>query len=136
MENYENYQRNEKEKTLSRLYQTLTASNYSIVAFAGYGFINYGTVLFLLTVAAVFYFFYLLKTFISLKKYGWLVSLVVLVAIPYIVKFLFFKDNIALAIVLPNLSLLFFYLFCWILKFAVSNWLEDVRYENLDFEED
>ena len=123
-----------EEIIIKRLSISLNYANASIVVLAGYGIAAFGILITILSVMALSYSFYLVKTLYQLKKFYWLITFFIMVFTPLILKFVFFS-NAALSIIFSFVSLFMFYLFCWILKLSINQWLENVKYKNMDFEE-
>ncbi|MCD4818327.1 MAG: hypothetical protein K8S23_06515 [Candidatus Cloacimonetes bacterium] len=119
---------------MERLYHTLTYEGSTIALMGGYYFIGYGLVLMILTILAMIYTPYLIKTLINLKKWKWIIAFAIMISAPFIMK-LFVSKNYAYKSVWHSISLFMFYLFCWILKFSVQNWIEKIKYSELKFDD-
>ena len=100
----------------------------------GYYFVGYGLVLMTLTIFAFVYTPYLIKILIDLKKWNWIITFVIMISVPLMIKLLVIK-NYAYKIVWGSVSLFMFYLFCWILKFKVFGWIEKIKNSELNFDE-
>ena len=129
-----NFKNKKEEIILKRFQRSLTAEGSTIIAFAGYGLVGYALLFTGLTIMALIYSIYLVKTLYFLGKKMWLITFFIMVGTPLILKFIL-AGNLTIAVVFSNISLFMFYLFCWILKFSVSNWLEDIKYANINFDE-
>ena len=127
-------QNKRQERILKRLNHTLTYENATIIAFAAFGMVGYAILLMILSFIAIGYSTYLVKTLYTLNKTKWLIAFFIMVFSPLILKLILSK-TIVLDIILPTISLFMFYLFCWILKFYVSKWLEDIKYAGENFDE-
>ena len=127
-------QNKKQERTLKRLNHTLTYENATIIMFAGYGMVGLMIILVVLSFLAIAYSTYLIKTLYTLNKTKWLIAFFIMVLPPLILK-LILSDTIVLDIILPTISLFMFYLFCWVLKFYVGRWLEDIKYVGENFDE-
>jgi len=123
-----------QERMLKRLNHTLTYENATIIMFAGYGMVGLMIILVVLSVIAMAYSIYLIKTLYTLNKTKWLIAFFIMVITPLILK-LILPNSIILSTILPSISLLMFYIFCWVLKFYVSKWLEDIKYAGENFDE-
>ncbi len=121
-----------KEIILAKFNKTLTVESATVGALAGYGIFGYPILLMVLTYQAYLYTFYLIKTLYTLKKTNWIIAFGIMVFGPKIFFWLL-GDNIIASTISGSISLFMFYLYCWILKFAVAQWLEEVRYEDMDF---
>ena len=123
-----------QERILKRLNRTLTYENSTIVMFAGYGMVGYAILLMILSFVAISYTIYLIKTLYTLNKTKWIIAFFIMVFAPLLLK-LIFLSNIIVETIFSSISLLMFYIFCWILKFYVSRWLEDIKYAGENFDE-
>lgn len=121
-----------KQMILSRLNKTLTVENATIIALAGYGIIAYSILVVALNIQALLYSFYLIKSLYFLKKTKWIIAFFIMVFSPWLISIIW-NEGIFASTITGSISLFMFYLFCWILKFYVAQWLEDVKYENIDF---
>ena len=119
---------------MRKLYRTLTYEGSTIALLAGYQLIGYGILLIILTASAIIYSPYLIKTLINLKKWNWIFSFVIIIIVPLILMFIN-SNNPILKTTFSSIALLMFYLFCWILKFSVHSWIEQIEYSELDFVE-
>lgn len=106
---------------LNRLYHTLTYEGSTVVILAGYKFVSYGIIISILSITAILYSPYLIKTLIELKKWKWIIAFVIMIISPVILLLLNSNSTI-LKMIYGSISLFMFYLFCWILKFNVHNW--------------
>ena len=119
---------------MRRLYQTLIYEGSTIALLAGYKLIGYGILLMILTASAIIYTPYLIKTLIDLKKWKWILTFIIIIIVPLILM-LTNSDNPILKTTFYSIALLMFYLFCWILKFSVHNWIEKMEYSEFNFDE-
>jgi hypothetical protein len=111
---------------LKRLYHTLTYEGSTVVILAGYKFIGYGLLLTILSVTAILYSPYLIKTLFELKKWRWIIAFVFMIVLPVILLLLNSTSTIH-NMAYGSISLFMFYFFCWILKFNVYKWMDDVE---------
>ncbi len=109
---------------LERLQRWLTLEGSSAVAFlvllAGVPFIP---VILLLSVAALIFTPYLLFVLFRTGHRGWMVGFAVMVGTPYLLWLLPVSHPV-LTVVVRLLPLFMFYLYCWLLRLAVGEWIE------------
>lgn len=130
-----NAAKNQRQKLIMRrLYQTLIYEGSTIALLAGYKLIGYGILLMILTASAIIYTPYLIKTLIDLKKWKWILTFIIIIIFPLILMFTN-SDNPILKTTFYSIALLMFYLFCWILKFSIHNWIEKMEYSEFNFDE-
>jgi len=98
-------------------YQVISSGALPIVYFLPINFV------YLLTLAAILFTPYMLYVLYEEKKIGWIVSFVVIVLIPSVL-IVFFYSDLFLLLLLP------FYLYCFLLRFEVKNWLSEKRARN------
>ena len=118
---------------MRRLYRTLTYEGSTIVLIAGYRYIGYGILLMILTVTALLYTPYLIKSLINLKKLNWIISFSIMIIVPVILMLFYFQNHL-MKMIFFSIALLMFYLFCWILKFSVHSWIEKIEYTEFEYE--
>lgn len=88
-----------------------------------------GSLVILLILAALIFMPFMLNVLIKEKRKGWLIFFVVIFVIPTIVLFVvaftveFFNS-------LPLISLGLFYLYCFLLRFSVNDWVSDIKARN------
>lgn len=85
---------------------------------------NLPIVSFFIIGVAKFFIPYISYVLIVEKRYGWLISLVVLIVIPSIIIYFIVKD-LFLGKYFLLLPFVAFYFYCLLLKFSVKEWLND-----------
>jgi hypothetical protein len=59
-----------------------------------------------------------------MRHWGWVTAFAIMVGVPCILWF-FPVENPILSVIVNLLPLLMFYLFCWLLRTAVEEWIEE-----------
>ncbi len=134
MENHNNAKKQRQKLIMRRLHHTLTYAGSSVVLYVGYPIIGYFIVSIILTVTAIIYTPYLIKTLIELKKWKWIVTFGIMVVVPMILVYVISYKSIFKTI-LSFIPLLMFYIFCWILRFSIPDWIEKIEYSEMNFDE-
>lgn len=78
----------------------------------------------LLILAALAFTPFLLTTIIRTRRFGWLITFVLMVCVPCLLVFVPVEDP-RLALAFQLFPLLTFYVYCWLLRHAVDDWLEN-----------
>ena len=127
--------KNQRQKLIMRrLHHTLTYAGSSVVLYVGYPIIGYFIVSIILTVTAIIYTPYLIKTLIALKKWKWVITFGIMVVVPAILIYMITYKSIYRS-VFSFIPLLMFYIFCWILRFSIPGWIEKIEYSEINFDE-
>ena len=84
--------------------------------------------LYIIIVAAILFTPYMLYVLIKERKYGWIVIFFLMVVLPYPVIYLIIGEYILLTawLLLPVIP---FYLYCFLIKFSVDDWLREYNWE-------
>ena len=84
--------------------------------------------LYIIIAAAILFTPYMLYVLIKERKYGWIVIFFLMVVLPYPVIYLIIGEYILLTawLLLPVIP---FYLFCFLIKFSVDDWLREYNWE-------
>ena len=84
--------------------------------------------LYIIIAAAILFTPYMLYVLIKERKYGWIVIFFLMVVLPYPVIFLIIGEYILLTawLLLPVIP---FYLYCFLIKFSVDDWLREYNWE-------
>ena len=84
--------------------------------------------LYIIIAAAILFTPYMLYVLIKERKYGWIVIFFLMVVLPYPVIYLIIGEYILLTawLLLPVIP---FYLFCFLTKFSVDDWLREYNWE-------
>ncbi len=86
-------------------------------------------VLTILCLSAIGFSIYLLRSLIQLGKKGWVIAYAVVIGVPFLV--LLMPDEADMAIyTLWFIPLVLFYVYCWVLRYAISEWLSDLGDEH------
>ncbi len=68
---------------------------------------------------------YILRTLLRLGKKGWVITYAVMIGTPFLLFLV--PDDAGLAVnALLFIPLVLFYAYCWILRYAISEWLSDL----------
>jgi len=134
MEKYKNAKKQRQKLIMRRLHHTLTYAGSSAVLYVGYPIIGYFIVSIILTVTAIIYTPYLIKTLIELKKWKWIITFGIMVVVPAILIYMITYKSIYRS-VFSFIPLLMFYIFCWILRFSIPGWIEKIEYSEINFDE-
>lgn len=78
----------------------------------------------LVIIAAVLFTPYLLFVLFKEKRHGWITFFILLVLLPLFLVLLFTDDSMYTGIAF-NIVLAFFFLYCFLLKFSVKDWLHE-----------
>ena len=90
----------------------------------------FGTLFFIISVIAALIFTpFLLKVLFEEKKTGWIIAYCIMVIVPAaaVVLLAIFKSNSEVAAFLTFVPLGGFFLFCFILKFSIDDWISEKR---------
>ncbi|MEE9430986.1 MAG: hypothetical protein V3V16_08105 [Melioribacteraceae bacterium] len=101
-------------------YQLGTAALF-VLTYAG------GFTLWLATIAALIFLPYLLFILFKENRNGWIIAFAVVVVIPFLISFLIslkMGNNFFLII-----ALAFFYLYCFMLKYSVTDWIKEYNWK-------
>jgi predicted neutral ceramidase superfamily lipid hydrolase len=84
--------------------------------------------LYIIIAAAILFTPYMLYVLIKEKKYGWIVIFFLMVVLPYPIIYLIIGEYILLTawLLLPVIP---FYLYCFLIKFSVDDWLREYNWE-------
>jgi len=84
--------------------------------------------LYIIIAAAILFTPYMLYVLIKERKYGWIVIFFLMVVLPYPVIYLIIGEYILLTawLLLPVIP---FYLYCFLIKFSVDDWLREYNWE-------
>jgi len=96
------------------------------VAFVLFSF--YPINLYIIIFAAILFTPYMLYVLIKERKFGWIIIFFFMVVLPYPVLYLIIGDYILLPawLLLPVIP---FYLYCFLIKFSVDEWLREYNWE-------
>jgi len=119
---------------MRKLHHTLTYAGSSAVLYVGYPIIGYFIVSIILTVTAIIYTPYLIKTLIKLKKWKWIITFAIMFVVPLILV-LIISNKSTFMTIFSFIPLLMFYVFCWILRFSIPDWIEKIEYSEMNFDE-
>jgi len=93
--------------------------------------VPYGIIFLALKVAAVVFTPYLLLRLYQCGRYGWMIAFGLLVGVPAIMALANGGPGVG-AFVLSILPLFMFYLYTWVLRHCVGEWLEDLQWRRID----
>ena len=84
--------------------------------------------LYIIIAAAILFTPYMLYVLIKERKYGWIVIFFLMVVLPYPIIYLIIGEYILLTawLLLPVIP---FYLYCFLIKFSVDDWLREYNWE-------
>ena len=84
--------------------------------------------IYVIVIAAILFTPYMLFVLLKENKYGWITFFFLLVVLPYPITFLIIGDYILLPawLLLPIIP---FYLYCFLIKYSVSQWLNEYNAE-------
>lgn len=105
------------------LYYEIRISAVSIVLF--YLVARFGSIFIIIGVfiiAAILFTPYIFYVLIKERHYEWIAVFFLMIIIPLISAFIIFKETIAFETILL-LSLLSFYIYCFLIKYAVDEWI-------------
>lgn len=96
------------------------------VAFVLFSF--YPINLYIIIIAAILFTPYMIYVLIKERKYGWITIFFFMVVLPYLIYYLIIGDYILLSgwMLLPIIP---FYLYCFLIKFSVDDWLREYSAE-------
>ena len=81
----------------------------------------------LFTLAAVLLTPYIFYILIKEERYGWIAAYFLMIVIPVVSAFLIFRETIAFESILM-LALLSFYIYCFLIKYAVDDWIRQYNW--------
>ncbi len=84
-------------------------------------------VIVLFTLAAVLLTPYIFYILIKEERYGWIAAYFLMIVIPVVSAFLIFRETIAFESILM-LALLSFYIYCFLIKYAVDDWIRQYNW--------
>jgi len=117
---------------LHKLHHYLTYESFAVGFFFAVPFVGMAVVGILMGFAILSFIPLLLKTLIMLKKWNWLIALPIMLGIPFVLKLT--ASNILLRQIFSGGIFLMFFFYCFILKFSVHDWIQEVEYDEMDFE--
>ncbi|MBN2017926.1 MAG: hypothetical protein JW794_07360 [Candidatus Cloacimonetes bacterium] len=125
-----------KKLIMMKLQHTLTYVGTSALIFAGYSIIGYFVVITILTVTAIIYTPYLIKTLVQLKKWKWIIGFVIFVLGPMMLS-RFVVRGLLLIQILSSITFFMYFLYCCILRYCLHDWIEeiDIAEAEMDFDE-
>ncbi len=94
----------------------------------GYGILLIKIILLIFVGAAVILTPYIFYVLIKEERYGWIVTYLLMIPFPLIAGYLVFTDTLAFeaALLIPLLS---FYLYCYLIKYAVDDWIRQYNWK-------
>jgi hypothetical protein len=109
--------------------------NYHVSASLLY-FLSFFTLiaLFIASLSALIFAIYLYYVLLKVKKYGWITFFTAVIIIPSIVSF-FLIDKSEYTFTFLMIELGVFYFFCFIFRFVVNDWCEEISWKMLRNEE-
>jgi hypothetical protein len=98
---------------------TLTSAVFSFMSIA----FHFG--LTIAIIVATLFTTYILYVLIKEKRFGWLITIFIMVVLPVIITYFVSKGSLfsVMAIILIPFSL--FYLYCFLLRYALDDWIEE-----------
>jgi hypothetical protein len=112
---------------LKRLHYWLTLEGISGGLSIGFAYLTFGVVFAGLVVVALVGALFVLKTLYWEKRLTWILLFVLMVGVPFFLAFIP-VENVVIRMILPLFPLLMFYVYCWMLRHAVGQWLLDVEW--------
>ncbi len=123
-------------------FRKLLVAGYTVPVFAGIIFFAIGhitsaakisspvfhLVIFLIFSPPVIFTPYIIYVLTKEKRYGWLTTYIMFVVLPGVISLLVIHGGIFAALWMP-LLMLPFYLYCFLIKFSVEEWLREYRAE-------
>jgi hypothetical protein len=125
-------QNKKKLDMLRKLHHFLTYESLAVGFFFGIPFVGMLVVSIFMGMAILSFIPLLIKTLILLKKWNWLIALPIMLGIPFMLKLT--SSNILMREIFSGGIFLMFFLYCFLLKFSVHDWIQEVEYGELDFE--
>ncbi len=117
-----------EESRLRELHRWLTYEGLSAMLTTLMFFDPAGIVFVLLIGAAIIFTPYMLLRLYQTGHYGWMIGFAVTVGIPSLLLLIIRPDGVA-AFALSMLTLATFYLYTWLLRYTVGEWLVELSYE-------
>ncbi|KAF0162182.1 MAG: hypothetical protein FD188_136 [Ignavibacteria bacterium] len=106
--------------------------NYELSSSAFY-FLSFGAgmmVLYLSALAALLFTPFLIYVLIKAKKYTWLISFLIVVLLPVLIM-LIISSNALYTTSFLLVQLGMFYVYCFVLRFSVIDWVEDIKWKSV-----
>jgi hypothetical protein len=118
------------------LYYEFRLSNTSYIIFlffglllprVGLGLMLIKIILLIFAAAAAILTPYIFYVLIKEERYGWIVTYLIMIPFPLVAGYFIFKDTLAFeaALLIPLLS---FYLYCYLIKYAVDDWIRQYNW--------
>jgi len=118
------------------LYYEFRLSNTSYIIFlffglllprVGLGLMLIKIILLIFAAAAAILTPYIFYVLIKEERYGWIVTYLIMIPFPLAAGYFIFKDTLAFeaALLIPLLS---FYLYCYLIKYAVDDWIRQYNW--------
>ena len=134
MKSRKNVEKQRLKLIMRKLHHTLTYAGSSAVLYVGYPIIGYFIVSIIITITAIIYTPYLIIKLIELKKWKWIIAFGIMVVVPAVLVYMITYESIYRSI-FSFIPLLMFYVFCWILRFSIPGWIEEIEYSEMNFHE-
>ena len=116
---------------LQELHRWLTLEGSTCIL-GGTGFyFPMGIVFLVLKWGAILFTPFMLWRLYQLRKTGWIIGFVVFVGTPLVASF-FLPRMSTFGFLTSMMPLVVFYLYTWILRFQVGEWLEELRWKQID----
>ena len=118
------------------LYYEFRLSNTSYIIFlffglllprVGLGLMLIKIILLIFVAAAAILTPYIFYVLVKEERYGWIVTYLIMIPFPLAAGYFIFKDTLAFeaALLIPLLS---FYLYCYLIKYAVDDWIRQYNW--------
>lgn len=124
----------EEQMRLQDLHRWLTLEGSSITLGSFAFIVPYGIVFLILKWGAVLFTPYLIWQLYKCKRYTWLIGFLIFVAVPGIFSIFLSQGGFSTVsgFLLGVLPLVTFYIYTWTLRYAVGEWLEEIRWIRLE----
>lgn len=116
------------EARLRRLHHWLTLEGSSVVLGSFVFFLPFGLVYTVLKWGAILFTPYMVWTLVQCRQYGWVAGFAVVVGIPAVFGF-FAETTTVGGFILSMLPLFMFYVYTWVLRHRVGEWMEELRWK-------
>jgi hypothetical protein len=119
----------EQKSHLKRLNYYLNFEISSVIFYMIFLFISRTLTVILLGAVALIFVPYMLFVLFKEKKTGWIIAFAIMVIIPFILGLLFYSPEFK-SMLLTNIALGTFFLYCFLLKMSTRDWVSDENARN------
>ena len=113
---------------LNNLHYWITYSGLSCALIAIVALFSLDITLIGMIIVAVGFSVYIIQSLIRLEKKGWVIGYAIFIGIPSILALILSQSEI-IGLSIWFFPLVMFYIYCWILRYTITEWLTDLKEE-------